>query len=260
MLKTIRNPDYGRGLYRRRIRLFAEAGAVQAALEDTNHAMRLVLRHDGARIVEIRPEFRRYPLTVCPGAAAPLQAFIGTALATPLRRLLSEHDPRAHCTHIYDLTVLGIAQALRGGARQYDVEIPDEHPGPVWSRVLRDGEEVHRWQTFEARIVAPGPLAGRPLLKGFTLWAIERFAGDAEALEAAMVFQKGYLVGYSRRYDPDAYAGQRADEHAPMRGKCHAYSEPAVFEGVSLAGMSRDLTDVGEELLADFRPGQPRGR
>lgn len=249
----ITNPQYGRGLFRRRIRLIAEPGQVRAALEDVAHAMRLVLRHDGTRITAIEPDFRRIPLTTCPGAAEPLRAFAGTPLATPMRRMFGEHNPRAHCTHIYDLALLAMAQALRGGVRQYDVEVPDEHPGPAWSRVLRDGIEIHRWQTFEARIVAPEALFGRPLIKGFTLWAYERFGADAEALEAAMVFHKGYLVSGSRRYDVDAYAGRRAADAGVLRGACHSYSEPTVFRAVTIGGTHRDLTDAGEALLADFR-------
>lgn len=248
------NPSYGRGVFRRRIRLIAAPGAVRAALEDVAHAMRLVLRHDGGRITAIEPEFRRIPLTTCGGAADPLRAFVGLPLATPLRRLLAEHNPRAHCTHIYDLAQLAMAHALRGGVRQYDVEVPDEHPGPVWARLLRDGTEVYRWQVFEGRILAPEPLAGRPLVKGFSLWAYELFGADPEALEAAMVFSKGYLVSSSRRYDMSRYVGRSASEAHTMRGACHSYSEPAVFQAVTIGGTHRDLTDVGDELLGDFQP------
>lgn len=73
-LPPITNPQYGRGVFRRRIRLIATAGRVRAAFEDVAHAMRLVLEHDGERITGITPEFRRVPLNVCPGAAGPLRA------------------------------------------------------------------------------------------------------------------------------------------------------------------------------------------
>ncbi|MBK7251867.1 MAG: DUF2889 domain-containing protein [Gammaproteobacteria bacterium] len=253
-LPLITNPQYGRGVFRRRIRLIATAGRVRAAFEDVAHAMRLVLEHDGERITGITPEFRRVPLNVCPGAAGPLRALVGMPLATSTRHMLATHDPRGHCTHIYDLTLLAIAQALRGGIRQYDVEVPDEYPGPAWSRVLRDGIEVHRWQTFEQRITAPESFAGLPLLKGFSLWAMERFGADPEALEAAMVFHKGYLVSGSRRYNVVAYAGRRATEAQHLRGACHAYSEPTVFQAVNQGTHVRDLTDAADQMLADFQP------
>jgi len=250
-LPPIVNADYGQRVFRRRIRLIAGAGEVRAALEDTGHAMRLVLQHDGERITAITPDFRRFPLDTCPTAAEPLRALVGMPLATPMRRMLGAHDPRAHCTHVYDLTLLAMAHALRGGVRQYDVEVPDEHPGPVWSRVLRDGVDVHRWQTFEQRITAPEPLAGRPLLKGFSLWANEHFGADPEALEAAVVFSKGYMVSTVRRFDMDAHVGVPAMQFTMMHGACYSYSHPAVARAVRLKTV-RDLTDVGDDLLEDF--------
>ena len=74
-----------------------------------------------------------------------------------------------------------------------------------------------------------------------------------KALEAAMVFHKGYLVSGSRRYDVDAYAGRHAIDAGVLRGACHSYSEPTVFRAVTIGGTHRDLTDEGETLLDDFR-------
>ena len=250
-LPPVTNTDYGQRVFRRRIRLIAGPGAVRAALEDTGHAMRLVLQHDAGRITAITPEFRRFPLDTCPGAAGPLRALIGMPLDTPMRRMLTEHNPRAHCTHVYDLTLLAMAHALREGSRQYDVEVPDEHPAPAWSRVLRDGVEVHRWQTLEQRIVAPEPFAGLPLIRGFLSWASERFGADPEALEAAVVFSKGYMVSTARRFDMDAQVGIRAEQLTMMHGACYSYSPPAVTRAVRVKTI-RDLTNVGDELLDDF--------
>ena len=42
-----RNPDYGTGTYRRRIRLEQGDGCVYGALEDTNHGFTVTVYHDG---------------------------------------------------------------------------------------------------------------------------------------------------------------------------------------------------------------------
>ena len=74
------NAHFGEGIFRRRLRLIAEAGQVRAGLEDTNHAMRLVLRHDGERVTDVEPRMTRIPVSTCPGAAGPLRAFVGLPL------------------------------------------------------------------------------------------------------------------------------------------------------------------------------------
>lgn len=245
-----RNPGFGAGALRRRIRLVAAPGAVRAGIEDAYHSFRLVLRHDGARILALEPGFRRVPLTTCPGAGAPLQRFIGTALDTPGAELVAREDPRGHCTHLHDLTILAMAHARRGGARQYDVAVPDEADGPVWSTLHRDGVEVLRWRTLDARIVEPGPLEGRPLLRGFARWATATFDGDA--LEAAFVLHKGYFVSRARPWNVEASAGRPVAHHTIMRGACFSYSEPQMSVAIRNTGTSIDTSDAATPLLADF--------
>lgn len=243
--------SYGSGVFRRRIRLIAAADSVRTALEDGTHSMRLVLRHDGTRIAGFDPEFLRIPVDTCPGAIEPLRKLIGTPLATPLRAVLAAHDPRLQCTHLHDLALLAMAHASRRGTRQYDIEVPDEHPGAVWSRVLRDGSEVHRWQTFHGRILAPEPFAGLPMLRGFAAWASERFAADADALEAALILHKGYLVSSSRRYDMSSKIGQPVQQFTLMHGACYTYSPEIVGRGIWLSRV-RDFTHCADDLLAGF--------
>lgn len=169
------NPDFGQGALRRRIRLIAEGNEVCAGVEDAYHSFRMTLRHDGERIVELLPQFHRVPLTTCPSAALPLQRLIGTSIDSSWRDLATRESPRSHCTHLFDLAVLAMAHARRGGTRTYDVTVPDEHPGPVWTTLQRDGETIFRWRTFEARILEPVELADKPLLCGFSRWATSRF-------------------------------------------------------------------------------------
>jgi len=245
-----RNAHFGRGIFRRRLCLVGEAGQVRAGLEDTNHAMRLVLRHDGARVTDIESHMTRVPVTTCAGAAVPLRAFIGMPLAPYPLRPSAVGSPRANCTHLHHLALLAMAHALRAGTRQYDIEVPDEHPDPVWSVVRRDGEEIHRWQTFGGKIVGPDAFAGLPMLAGFARWAAERFQGDE--LEAAFVVGNAYLVSFARRYDTEAWAGEQAVGHSHMVGKCYGYQPEVVKRGVYLANATRDTTSPDTPLLADF--------
>ncbi|HLS80880.1 MAG TPA: DUF2889 domain-containing protein [Steroidobacter sp.] len=245
-----RNVDFGHGVFRRRLRLIAAAGRVCAGLEDSHHAMRLVLRHDGERVTDIESSMTRMPMSTCPGAAAPLLAFIGMSLAPYPQRPSALVDSRANCTHLHHMALLAIAHAQRTGTRQYDIEVPDEHPGPVWSVVRRDGLEVHRWRTCNNRIVEPDAFAGLPMQKGFARWAAERFDGDD--LEAAFVLSNAYLVSHARRFDVGAWAGEQAVAHDSMVGKCYGYQPAVVKRGVYVANASRDTTAADTPLLADF--------
>jgi hypothetical protein len=248
--KVRRNAGFGRGIFRRRLRLIAEAGQVRAGLEDTNHAMRLVLWHDGERVTDVGSSMMRIPMSTCTGAAAPLRAFVGVALAPYPLRPSAAVNPRANCTHLHHLALLAIAHARRAGTRQYDIEIPDEHPDPVWSTVRRDGLEVHRWRTFDGRLVAPEAIAGLPMREGFARWAAERFEGDN--LEAAFVLGNAYVVSFARRYDTEAWAGERAVSHGHMVGRCFSYQPEVLNHGIYLANASRDTTAADTPLLADF--------
>lgn len=245
-----RNLQFGRGIFRRRLRLISGAGQVRVGLEDTNHAMRLVLRHDGERVTGIESTMTRIPMTTCPGAAIPLRAFEGHPLEAYPTRPSASVDPRANCTHLHHMTLLAIAHARRTGTRQYDVEVPDEHPDPVWSVVRCDGIEVHRWRTFGARIVGPDSSAGLPLREGFSRWVADRFEGDE--LEAAFVLGNGYVVSFARRFDTRAWAGERARSHSHMAGRCFGYQPEVVPRGVYLSLVSLDTTAPDTPLLADF--------
>lgn len=247
---TRRNAAYGRGVFRRRVRLRAEPGRVRAAVEDTSHAMRVTLLHDGERVTGIESGMTRIPMSTCPGAAAPLRAFVGLPLAPYPSRPSAKVDARGNCTHLHHLALLAMAHAGRSGSRQYDIAIPDEHPAAVWSTVARDGVELHRWRTFDGRILAPQRYAGLPLLRGFSGWAPQHLDGDE--LEAAFVLCNAYLVSFARRYDTTAWAGERAGGHSHMVGKCYSYQPDVVTQGVYLADASLDTTAADTPLLADF--------
>ena len=248
-----RNPHFGSGALRRRVRLIARTGVVQCGVEDAYHSFRLSLHHDGRRVTEIRPTFLRVPLSTCPSADVPLRGFVGLALDTPWRTLVAKENPRAHCTHLHDLAMLAMAHAQRGGTRTYDIAVPDEHPEPVWSTVHRDGVEVLRWRTWRGKILAPTELEGRPLLRGFSAWANTTFSGDQ--LEAALVMHKGYFVSRARSWDVEAGAGLPIASHEMMRGACHSYSEPQMSRAIRNRGTTIDTSDPATPLLTDLALG-----
>tara|TARA_R110002049_G_scaffold29343_5_gene99748 strand:- start:1589 stop:2365 length:777 start_codon:yes stop_codon:yes gene_type:complete len=245
------NPDYGNGLYRRRIRLVQTAtGEVCGELEDDCHGFRVVLQHDGRVVTGVSGRALRVPMSTCGQALKPLQGLIGIALDTPVSEIVASVNPRSNCTHWYDLALLALVHATQAEAeRMYDVEVVDQPPdgSPARAEVLLNGESIHCWLLDGTTVVQPQAFAGKPMLKGFSAWANDAFEGAAR--EAAFVLSKGVFVAFSRLFDMSGSSGQSALAHANMHGACYTYSKGVVEHAVRNHDVVRDFSDTPEQLL-----------
>ncbi|WP_101757880.1 DUF2889 domain-containing protein [Oceanicoccus sp. KOV_DT_Chl] len=242
------NPNYGQGVFRRRVRLSGQAGKVVAELEDCCHGFRSVVYHDGQQVTDIQAEALRIPLTTCTGAVEPIKALIGTDLNSSTLDIHRQVSINANCTHIYDLTLLAIAHCRRGNTeRIYDVAVEDEAGTTSEATVHLNQQLIHKWQTKDFAVLEPQAIAGKPMMKGFTLWANDTFDGDDR--EAAFVLQKGYFVAQARIYDMDKLDGVAAVNNETMLGVCYSYSADVVGNAFRTSKTTRDFTDTPEQLL-----------
>ncbi|WP_162846141.1 DUF2889 domain-containing protein [Seongchinamella sediminis] len=242
------NPDYGNGVYRRRIRLVNSAGQVRAELEDTTHAFRLTLVHALARVTDVVAEPIRYPFNTCPGAVDQLQPLLGCHIGAAAGESRRRLDPGQNCTHLYDLALLALAHARRDDReRVYDITVPDEKGSTSRISVARDGIVIHAWQVDSHCVASPREFAGQPLKKGFYHWASAAFCGDR--LEAAQVLQRGYFVAQSRRQDYMNAGGRPATADRMPDGACYSYNTGVVERAVHTAGMGRDFSNRQDDLL-----------
>jgi hypothetical protein len=246
------NPAYGKGIYRRRIRLRRQALSVLAMVDDTHHAMWCRIHHDGARITGIEAAFNRVPTSTCFSAGQPLRELIGLPLDIGRRELYGGGRPQRNCTHQFDAAALALTHARRPEADLvFDVVVPDETDEPVAAQVLRNGSPILQWRIQEAQILLEG-LPPAPLMRGFAAWAFGRFEG--EELEAAFVLQRGYFVSRARRVLADAPLGLRNRDNPGLAGVCHSYIEPQWAVGVKLTNHVRDFTAA---LIEDPEPTSP---
>lgn len=242
-----RNPDYGNGVFRRRIRLRNLADAVLAEVEDTQHAFRLRLCHDGNAVTAVHAEPLRFPLSTCAGAAAPLQGLIGFALrdAHALRHHL---DSRSQCTHLFDLAELALAQVRDGRELcEYDVTIPDEREGRLHLMVSLNGTVLHDWITEGNTVIAPKALAGRAMMAGFYRWAAQQFSG--ELLRAAVILQRGFFVAQSRRFAMEKVDVAPAASNTVPLGSCFSFQTGVIDGAVRVTGSIRDFSEDTTALL-----------
>lgn len=245
-----RNPDYGTGQYRRRIRLEHGAGCVYGALEDTNHGFTVTVSHDGERVTAIEAEAKRVPYTSCPGALQPIKGYVGVDIRSGLRDLNFHMPPSSNCTHLLDLTVMAINHAANPNpVRQWDISVSDQTAdSDSLCTIHRDGELVFSWHARDLQLTAPPELAGKPFYLGFGKWASKYFPPDQ--LEAAFNLQKGYFVSLARMFDVEQMAGEPAlASQQSMGGACYTYSSPAIEHGVRTSGSMRDFSDCDEKLL-----------
>ncbi len=244
------DPNYGSGCYRRVVLLDApDARTVVAALEDDPHAFSIRIGHDGLRVTSVNAHAERHPLSTCSGAVRPIVALVGASLSQASLELKRHADPRANCTHLFDLAGWAIAHAARGagGPRRYEISIPDAVEGRTEAVLLRDGSEVLRWTIEHGRISAPVRFAGQQVLGGFTRWASATLEG--EELEHALMLARGYFVSLARIYDMVAAGSHPAADHPMPAGSCYSYSPGVVEEAWSLPANRRDFSATPELML-----------
>jgi hypothetical protein len=242
------NPNYGSGVFRRRILLRSAGQRVIAELEDDNHAFRISMGHDGRVITEIESEFLRVPKSTCDGARDPLMVLVGSPLSNSPLALCDRTDPRANCTHAFDLLSLAVTHAKREEKqRQYDALLWDECEGEMRFELQRNGEDFLSGMLRGGEFISPDPFTGKNLRKGFTSWA--RDALDHEQLEAALVLQRAHFVSITRRILMDGLAGSRVADEPMAKGVCYSYN-PGVIEGSINTPDVRDYSEAPEKMLA----------
>lgn len=245
-----RNPSYGSGIFRRRIRLVNQDHCVVAELEDGSHGFRSTITHDGSHITAIEGETIRYPMTTCAGAVEPLKKFIGVALGLPASTLSSSINPRQQCTHLFDLSVWAYRHIQRNEKEViFDIVIPDENGSDQPLTVFKNGEVVLEWRVSDWVVRSPDELNGKTLHSGFSKWLEKIYGNDEDAKEYAWLAQKGYLVSFARVYDVNKLAGTQEFTNPNMKGVCHTYSESQMPNAYHTVNSFRDFTNSPEQLL-----------
>lgn len=232
------NPDYGRGIYRRRLQFAADPTGMVAQVDDTHHSYWLAIDHNNIRVQSIDAGFMRSPTTACAGATAGLIALVGLPVAAPVSETLARLPVASNCTHLTDLACWSLAQA--GRSALWEITVPDQVREPVWVEIARDGGAVHRWQIANHHILAPSNLTGRPMMKGFMNWA--RAAFEDDALLAATMLQRGLFVARGREHVVDRGEPVPLARAADMSGRCWSYSGNRRESATGTLNYVRDFT------------------
>jgi hypothetical protein len=244
---------YGAGIFRRRFLLRARSGVVEAWMEDDFHRFRVTLEHDGERVTRIEGESLRYPWTECPGASVPLGELTGMPLSESPVATARHTNPRANCTHMFDVATLAVTHAAAGrGERQYDIAIPDRTDGKTTARLWRDGARLLSWELDKHQISAPDDAAGLSLQGAtFVAWASKRF--EPERAEAVLALRRACFISMGRARDLDEAPSAQV-YMAVAKGSCHSFTEGIAEKAFRVKGTTRDFTGEPNALLADLAP------
>lgn len=198
-------------------------------LEDDFHHFGVTVVHDGSVIQDVRVASPRFPWETCPAAGNGLRDLIGKPLvarATDIGQML---DMRLHCTHMFDLAGLVIAQAHRGTRhRRYEACVTDRPVilgktvgetvfGPGRATLLRDGVEVLAWDIDGETITGPADIAGHGLERGFRAWTE---AMSEDKAECATVLRRAIRIALGRTFNYDLI--ERADDMG-LPALCHTF-------------------------------------
>ncbi|MBL8652398.1 MAG: DUF2889 domain-containing protein [Sphingopyxis sp.] len=215
------NPAYGDGYFVRTTR-FRRLGPdrVEAIMEDTFHALALMIDHDEHRLTRVEARWERHPLTSCAGAGGALPVLAGLPLIDDLRTRWLQAQPALQCTHMFDtlrLAALHIGQQRED--RRYEVVLPDADDNAQPAQLFQDGALILEIQIDgHFRMTAPPAYAGAPLLNGFSRWAAERLS--AEEFERLFLIQRGTFVGRGQRMDITQYYGRDGALSGPDPATC----------------------------------------
>ena len=243
------NPQYGTGIFRRRLRWRAEEGRVEVELEDSNHGFCLTLHHAAGRITAIDARPVRHPFTTCPEAVANVQRIVGLSFAdtAALRERLPQAD---NCTHLVDMVLLAAGHAAGAGQtgwRLYDIAVVDEREGITQASIQCDGQPVHDWAIRAHVIEAPAVLAGRPAMRGFYAWATQTWTDMP--FEAAQLLQRGYFVAQARRWTYEPVEQNPGITDGMPHNVCYSYNLGAVERALRIRGSVRNYSASAEPLL-----------
>ena len=255
--------------FRRRIIVAAHDNVVRGALEDDFHHFEIELTHDGRVITAARGRAVRTPWNTCPGALERLQDFVGTPVSETIQVAKGLPDAFQHCTHWYDLAIVAVAQAARGGRRQYDMTVPPRlgatnlpkvaadgsvtlEPGkPIDGKtrpeIRRDGELLFHWDVEGETIAGPEPFVGLTL-RGLSAWAAR--TPDNDLVEAALLMRRAVYIATGRALP--FHKLLRATQHPQLQGACYA------FQASRMGGARRNgeatlaFTETPDVLLKDF--------
>lgn len=231
-------------------------------LEDDFHHFGVCITHSGTTVTGVSATAVRYPWTSCGFAPEALQPLVGKTMSARCSDIGRLIKMREQCTHIFDLTGLVMAHAVRNIAhRRYqtitdDREILDwvNHKSPIFGpttiSLLQDENPVMQWRSDEQYIVDTATGHQQSLGRGFREWTESL---DVEQAEYITVMRRALLVSGGRSMVHDKYPNAGAMDQPEL---CYSFQASRRDDALRVTGATKDYADHPEAMLAqvDIKP------
>jgi Protein of unknown function (DUF2889) len=237
------NPDYGKGVARRRIHLRDDGATMVATLFDNFHEMRVELDHDGKLVTAARGGMRRFPKTTCPGAARQLSQLVGANIEEGRKAIRGLADRPNHCTHLLDLATYGVSMMQHGEReRLFEISVTDRDAERRQAvEVVLNGKPALAFDLRNEIVEKPEQWAGCPIFGGFGRWVDEHFSGIEADLW--LVAQMAVMISQGMAFLTDGPDPLPVNKGLHRKDACYTFSEPQFSVAWDNIGIVRDLTE-----------------
>lgn len=234
----------------RRIGIATREGEARAAVEDDFHRIRVAVRHEDGKVIEVHGETIRRPWTRCEFATERLQDFAGMNLNARSSAAAQIVEQRMHCTHMLDLTGIAVACAARGvKARTYHAFVPDRIERRTNAILTRDGEETLRWDLLGGKIQNADKYNGVGVNLGFAKWVEENL--DDDEAEAALILRRAVFLSGARAPATGGAAYLKPESTPTPHAACFAHQPEQAALGASTGNPRIEFTGHADDCLAD---------
>src|SRR3546814_599472 len=204
---------------------------------DDCHRFGVTIVHDGVKVIEVLPRSPRYPWTTCPAAGAHLaQRMKGV----PLADAATVENQRQHCTHMYDLFLLGATYAGDSEPLAYEIRVSDPVDGVQLAEIDRNGVLLLVWHVGKTD---PGDGVAGGDFRALEAWS-RTLPRDLQ--EAARMLRRGVLVSGGRHMDFPA--GSPASE-VSISGVCYTFQPERAAGALRVANTLRDFSGNLDVML-----------
>ena len=228
---SVGDSEQGWAGYRRLIRIVPHQRHIDVDMEDDAHCFGVTIFHDGTTIDRVETREPRHPWTICPMAGAFLRERMQRL---SLAKAPYVEDQRQHCTHVYDLFVLGVRHVADDHPTIYAIRITDKDA---------DGRKLAEIDRNGALLLT---FADGQDLRALAAWSATL---PEEMQEAARMLRRGAMVGLSRglTFSGGDTAAALMDR---MSGACFTFQPDRAAQANRMPDSVRDFSNTPEKMLS----------
>jgi Protein of unknown function (DUF2889) len=200
-------------------------GRIDAQMQDHVHHMKVVINHEGGRVISAVPQGIRLPWDMCPFGIAGVTRTAGMTIAQAREGLGWPGGRTANCVHMVDLARVALAHVDDTEPSVYAITVTPALAPVREARIERDGNLVLQWTLNEQTLSGAEPFDGRTLAAAdFVSW---RAKLDPALREPATILRRACHIAPSRDINLDRM--RVAADSINADGSCYTL-QPDVIE------------------------------